>query len=680
MQPTDLDLLRVPGTATVHPDGSRAVVSVVSPDTTADEYVGQLWSVRFDQPGTDPEPAPALSRLTRGHRDTEPQFSPDGRLLAFLRAEKGGKPQLHVVPAAGGEPLRLTDAPLGVGAPRWSPDGRRIAYAARVPEQGRYGTTEGVSADAEPARLITTLRYRGDGVGFLLGRPYQLFVVDVPDSGGAGVQADEAGAPVGEMSVQPLQVTDGDDDSTDVCWSPDGELLAFVSARHDDRDTTLTNDLHVCAPDGTNLRRVTATTLSTSLPQFSPDGTMLWFLASDPGPDALDFVGRTTGLYSVPVDGSRPPVRHTDEESIDLGEAGSMFSVTADGVLVQNRTRGSVQLMRVPLDSSSGDASEPQVLLGGPRQVRGHGVNAVGVLVATVADASSSGELVLVETSTDGGAPGERRLTDLGAGLRSTGRVHDLREVTITADDGYPVHGWVVLPPGEGPHPVLLTIHGGPYAQYGWGLFDEAQVYAGAGYAVLLCNPRGAAGYGQEHGRSIKGAMGQRDAADILAFLDGVLADDSLPLDDRVGVMGGSYGGYMTAWLVSHTDRFVACVVERGFLDPESFAGSADIGWFFGGQYLGTDPEQVRAQSAMARVDRITTPTLVVHSEQDWRCPVEQGQRLYVSLKQRGVDTAFLLFPGEGHELTRSGRPRHRLERFEHLLRWWARHLPVSTG
>jgi dipeptidyl aminopeptidase/acylaminoacyl peptidase len=226
---------------------------------------------------------------------------------------------------------------------------------------------------------------------------------------------------------------------------------------------------------------------------------------------------------------------------------------------------------------------------------------------------------------------------------------------------------------------VLLTIHGGPFSQYGWGLFDETQTYVSAGYAVVQCNPRGSSGYGAEHGRVLRGAWGGHDVDDVLAFLDAALADPALDAD-RVGVMGGSYGGYLTALLIGRTDRFAAAVVERAFTDPVSFVGSSDIGWSFPDQYLGTDPERLAAQSAMANAGSITTPTLVIHSEEDWRCPVEQGTRLYVELKRRGVPSELLLFPGEGHELSRSGRPKHRLARFEHILRWWARWLPTPQN
>jgi dipeptidyl aminopeptidase/acylaminoacyl peptidase len=224
---------------------------------------------------------------------------------------------------------------------------------------------------------------------------------------------------------------------------------------------------------------------------------------------------------------------------------------------------------------------------------------------------------------------------------------------------------------------VLLTVHGGPFRQYGWALSDETQTYVSAGYAVVQCNPRGSSGYGAAHGRAIRGGWGGLDADDVLAFLDAALTDPALDAG-RVGITGGSYGGYLTALLIGRTDRFAAAVVERALTDPVSFAGSADIGWYFPDQYLGTDPARIAAQSPLANARAITTPTLVIHSEEDWRTPLEQGQRLYVELKRRGVESELLLFPGEGHELSRTGRPRHRLARAEHVLRWWARWLPTT--
>ncbi|NUU17444.1 S9 family peptidase [Cellulomonas humilata] len=665
MQPCDLELLHVPGAPAVLPDGSRAVVAVVRPDLTVDEYVGHLWSVDLDG---DAPPRP----LTRGHRDTSPDVSPDGRWVAFLRAEPEGKPQVHVVEATGGEPIRLTDAPLGASEPRFSPDGTRIAYLARVPEEGRYAA-DGKPGSEDP-RHITELKYRSDGIGFFRDRPQHAFVVDVPTDG-------ERPATVSD----PVALTSGDVGVAGLRWLPSGEALVAVSSRHASRETDLRSDVVRidASPDGDPTAPVPLTDADTGsalgvdavLP--SADGTALWLLASDLGPTGRDFVAAQVGLFRLPLDGDRAggaPVRLTDPESDQLG--GVLAELDGDALVVVER-RGAAHLVRVGSDGTH------TTLVGGTHVVAGAAVAAgTGRVVVTAGAPESSGEVLLVDATS--GAIEAR--TDLGAPLRATGRTRVPAELVATAPDGYVVHGWVVTPDegryGAGPHPTILMIHGGPFAQYTHALFDEVQVLAEAGYAVVLGNPRGSSGYGREHGLAIRNRFGTVDTEDVLALLGAALEDPTLDAE-RVGVMGGSYGGYLTAWLTTRTDRFVAAVVERGFLDPVSFVGSSDIGWFFGLEYLGDGADEhgaaaLAAQAPMAHVDRVRTPTLVIHSEQDWRCPVEQGQRWFVELKRRGVEAELLLFPGEGHELTRSGNPRHRQVRFEHVLRWWAMHLPVT--
>jgi len=708
VQPEDLDALLTPGRPSLHPGGRRAVVSVVRPDIAADEYIGQLWTVDVPAPGTAADTGTAV-RLTRGHRDAAPRHSPDGTLVAFLRAAPRGRAQLHVVAAGGGEPLALTDAPLGVTAFSWSPDGTRIAFTARVPEAGRY--LPGGDPGAEAPRLFTHLRHAFDGIGYLPDRRSHVFLVSVPDPDGGGV------AIVPSASVPAaVQLTDGDADDENVVFGPDGTTLAFTSARHDHRHADLfvdafTLDLGVLdvsggsgsgagaagagdggdGADGRGERpspeRVTTTTLTVSEVAWTADGTGLWLRASDPGPTGRGAVARQDGLYRVGLDAGGPqqPELHTDFEAVDLGEVFSHLTVTATGVLVQARHRGSVQLLRVP---TAGGA--PELVLDGPLQVLGHDAAQAGdgeVIVAAVASASSCGELVVLgpdSADSPDGPGGLRTLTDFSAALRERTAVQALHELTALAPDGEAVHGWVVLPDGAGPHPVLLDIHGGPFTQFGWSLYDEAQVLAGAGYAVLLCNPRGSAGYGAAHGAAIAGRFGTLDLDDVTAFLDTALAERSWRLDaSRLGVLGGSYGGYLTSWITTRPEvasRFSAAVVERGFLDPATFAGTSDIGWFFGDEWCGTDPGALAAQSPMAHVAAVRTPTLVIHSEQDLRCPIEAGQRWFAALVRQGVPAELLVFPGESHGLTRTGRPAHRRARFEHLLRWFAAHLPVPAA
>ncbi|PWJ55360.1 Dipeptidyl aminopeptidase/acylaminoacyl peptidase [Quadrisphaera granulorum] len=682
MLPSDLPLLAGCSGPSLTPDGRTAVVSITAPDLHTDEEVGDLWRVPTD--GSAPP-----RRLTRGHRDTAAAVSPDGRWVAFLRASPGAAPQLHLVETDGGEPIALTTAeqlPLGAGAPRWSPGGDQLAFCARVPEPGRYGTANGPAhlrgPDAEPPRLITTPAHRIDGVGFTLDRRLHAFVLDVDRTAvdaGQRISAPERPAP--------RQVTDGDADDTQVVWTTDGLALLVVSTRHEGAGHDQRRGAYrveATAHREDKLVPVVTGDLAVSRVAADPDGNRLWLLATALDERGLGAVAQPESLYTAVLDlddlgtTTAAAVARLTPPDVDLGDPAGFLEVDAAGALVAERTRGSLRLLRVRPDGSW------QTLLDGPLQVTGVASTPDGTAaVAVVADQSSRGELVRVGPAavTDGQDGEPLRLTDAGGPLRATGRLRPLLEVEHPSRDGYPVHGWVVLPDeahfGAGPHPVLLLVHGGPHAQYGWALFDEAQVAAGAGYAVVMGNPRGSAGYGLAHGEAVLGALGTVDADDVEALLDGVLADASLPLDaERVGVMGGSYGGYMAALLTTRTHRFAAAVVERGYLDATSFVGSADIGWYFPDQLHGSDAA-MREQSPLTHVASVRTPTLVIHSEQDWRCPVEQGQRWWTALRRQGVETALLLFPGEGHELTRSGRPSHRTARFEHLARWWERHLPV---
>ncbi len=675
MRPTDLPLIRTVSAPTVHPDGSRAVAAVTRPDLEADATVGQLWTVPLDGRG---EPR----RLTRGFRDTTPRFSPDGSLLAFLRAVPGEPPQLFVVAADGGEPVQVTDRTLGVADFRWSPDGARLAFASRDPEQGRYGTVEGLGAGAEPPRRITTWRYRQNGVGYHRDRPQHVFLVDVPDVWAEPVVQP---APTAEGAAEPrpavpeaTRLTGAAVDHGGFAFSPDGSTLAVVAATHPGADEDLRDDVLLLdladLPDDGEAKAATAVGPEANLAVqgvvYGEDGA-LWLLAQDLGPGGRDFVARNAALYVVEPGVDRPvPRRVTEPEDLDLG---GPLVVTAGGVLAVSAVRGTQQLVRV---SPAGEVTE---LTSGPVVVAGADALPGGGAVVAYGDPGSYGDLGVADGAATPAAP--HRLTDFSAGLRATGVVTPA-ELVVDGRDGYPVHGWVAVPDagrhGDGPHPVVLMIHGGPFAAYTPALFDETQVLTGAGYAVVYCNPRGSASYGQAHGRAIRQAMGTVDLHDVLDFLDGALAADARLDGERVGVMGGSYGGYLTAWTIAHDHRFAAAIVERGFLDPDAFFGTADIGAFFGLEYVGTEAEQVAAQSPQAVAHQVRTPTLVVHSEQDLRCPLSQAERYYATLKRHGVDTELVVFPGEDHELSRSGRPRHRLQRFEIVLEWWERHLPVS--
>lgn len=705
VHPSDIRHLRSVSTPALAPDATFAIVAVSHPDEGADRSVGQLWRIELDgarrRHGAPRQESSARRRLTRGISDSAPCLSPDGSVLAFLRPDARGRAQIHLLDPRGGEPRQVTDAPLGVGQFVFSPDGSRLAFLARVPEPGRYGTVDGIGPDAEPARRVDSVRWHANGVGWSIDRPRQVHVLDLPslddepeypqaprvvsgtDEGHDGPLGSDGDA---RTSFAARQITEGPDDHTALAFDTDGTRVLAVRDRlesdvRDLRSVLVAIDTE--APSSASILLEEADGLSIDQLVALPGGALA-LLASEPvdGRDAIA-PDRAVWLLDPPSgSASGPPRRITDPEQLELTTAGPL-ETAGDRVLVHELTRGRVHLHLVSRDGTT------QEVLGG--DLEAHGAAAVSplgragevVVLAAASTPTSAGELVQVQVPAPGeGAdaaralpPAPRVLTDLGADLRACGLVAP-RELEVTGRDGHPVHGWLAVPEGEGPFPVILMIHGGPFAHYGVSVFDEVQVLAGAGYAVAYCNPRGSAGYGRAHGRAIRHRMGTDDFADVIDFLEGAIAADAEDrpgrLDaTRLGVMGGSYGGYLTAWTIAHDHRFAAAIVERGFLDPASFQGTSDIGSYFGDEYVGTDPADIARQSPFAHVGDVRTPTFVIHSEQDLRCPLEQGTRYFAALRRSGVPSSMLVFPGEDHELTRSGRPRHRLQRFAAIQDWW---------
>lgn len=675
MRPTDIELLTSLSRPALAPDGSFALYASSRPDLQADRAVGQLWRIELDTEGDDPRPR----RLTRGVSDTAPRLSPDGATVAFLRPDARGRRQLHLLDARGGEPLQLTDQLLGVGSFAWSPAGSRLAFTSRVPEQGRYGSVEDLGTDSESARRISGVRWSANGVGYTFDRPTQVFLVEATDPGTEpryepaaqpdGVTDERATAP-----IDPVQLTSEFGEHSSPTFTADGSAVLAVredyeSERRDLRTALISlpvtgkdTDVLLSAADGFRIARA----------GVADDGTVA-MLASRPA-DGRDSVAPDVALWLL---GEGEPRRLTEPETFDVASSGPDLELLGHDFLVRRLIRGRTHLLRVTRDGDVTPVLEGDVSVEGADAITTDGKE---LILASVSTPDSFGTLVSVEPPASvGGRSRARTLVDAGSALRETGLAQP-RELEIDGRSGSPVHGWIAAPLGAGPFPTILMIHGGPYAAYGVSLFDEVQTLVAAGYAVAYCNPRGSAGYGRAHGRAVRQAFGTVDFEDVIDFLDGALRADERLDAERLGIMGGSYGGYLTAWTIAHDHRFRAAIVERGFLDPLSFQGTSDIGSYFGDEYIGTSSRDLERQSAFARAGQVRTPTLVIHAEQDLRCPLEQGTRYYTALRRAGVEAEMLIFPGEDHELTRTGSPRHRVERFEAVLDWWEQAFPTSSS
>ncbi|QKV74500.1 S9 family peptidase [Amycolatopsis sp. Hca4] len=648
MRPADIEALVVPGRPALR--GNLLLTAVKRPDLKANATHSALRRVSLGGGET---------AWTHGPRDSAPAISPDGRWVAFLRAGDGqgadGSPQLHVMPTGGGDARRLTSLHLGAGEPVWAPDSRRIAFTARVPEPGRYGTPDAGGETPEPAaeapRHITRMDYRLDDVGFVRDRMQRLFIVDTADTQEPG---------------EPEPLTGAGFDAAHPVWTPDGTRVVFTAPPDWGAAESDVRDICAIPAEGGAPEVVVRCEGYSERPVFGPDGTLFYFGQSF----EEHHEAAPTGLYAATPEFGAGPVkarRLTDAETVDCESAAGPPAPRENDVVVAVRNRGAVELRAVAIDTADAPLADLAVVHADRSAVRSFTLDGA-VLVAVIATPSTAGEVVLL-------GDGEPQvLTGYSQPLRDRG-IRPMIELETTAPDGYPVHGWLVLPEGEGPHPVLRVVHGGPFTQQEWAVFDEAQVYASAGYAVVVGNPRGSAGYGQAHGHAITHALGTVDVDDVLALLDKALERPDLDAS-RVGIMGGSYGGFMTSWLAAHHGaRFKAAWSERAVNAWDSMLGSSDIGYFFVDAYIGSSPEEQRKRSPLTYAAQVEIPFAVVHSEQDWRCPLEQAERMFVALRRAGAPAEMLLFPGEGHELSRTGRPRHRVQRFEAVLEWWSRHL-----
>jgi dipeptidyl aminopeptidase/acylaminoacyl peptidase len=641
MRPDDLSRYATVSDPQLHPDGVRVAFVVSRMDLEKDRYQKQIWL--WD--GTE------ARAFTHGPADSRPRWSSDGTRLGFLRAsgEEGKPAQVAVMPVEGGEAAVITSFALGATEVEWSPDGSRLAVIG-VEWAGEWAGLDDDERKRHPRR-ITRAGYRFDDLGWRHDRRSNAYLID--PAGGA-----------------PLALSDGDFHDSGLAWRPDGGAVGFLGARHEQRGIDGATQAWEASVAGGEMRPLVAPGSWHAL-RYRPDGRV--FLVGIP--DSWDWPA-VAGLWRLDEAGPVPVAaeldRSFDPPSPGVLPGGPQWA--ADGsCLCVIEDRGRNRVVRVASDGTVTD------LLGGDRAVTGLTARPDGsAFTFTATTPTDPGELWWWE----GGE--ERCLTSLNADFRAAAGLV-APEAFAVMSDGVDIDAWAYLPPGDGKVPLLLNIHGGPATQYGWGFFDEFQMYASAGYGVVACNPRGSSGRGRDFVRVPVGRWVEErppDLEDILAVADAALARFPRLDPGRQGIMGGSYGGYMTACILTVDERFRSAVPERGLYSYTSFAGTSDIGLRFPRMYLGDrdygEWDRLWAASPLARVGRVATPCLIVHSEGDARCPVEQGEQWFAGLIAHGVEAEMLRFPGASHELSRSGKPRWRRERFEAILDWHARHLAAA--
>lgn len=637
----------------VSPDGRQVAFVVTRVDMAKNKYFSQVWLADADG-GNAPRP------VTGGENDGNPTWSPDGRHLAFTsrRSPKKGETTLHLLPVAmPGETRTVASMRDGIGDVSFSPDGRWIAFVSRTPHE-RYSAPGAEDGDEswQPPRKIERFFTQLNGEGWVFDRPQHAYVVPV------------------DGTATPRNLTPGEFEHATLAWLRDSSGLVTTTQRHDTWDTDFARDLCIVGLDG-EIHTLTKQTGIYARPTVSPDGQTIAFIGHDD--PSTDPQNSRIGLLSVDG-GDHRWISAALDRTFDT-TAGSVSPRWLDDttLLGTAEDRGETHIWRL-----TAEGAPPVKVTNGAITVK-----AFDARGGTVAYCASAVDQVTDLFVLADGAP--RRITTFAATYADAVDPLSWERFAVPTTDGTnEIDAWIMRPKGFDParkYPVIVNVHGGPHTQYGETYFDEAQFQAAAGFVVLMSNPRGGSGREESWGQAILGpkhhvapgtGWGGVDVDDVMAVLDAALERYPFCDADRVGMQGGSYGGYMATELAGRfSHRFKGICSERAVNNLLTEEFTSDISTVFrvehGPRHI-DDPDAYVSLSPMRNVRDITCPMLIVHSERDLRCPINQAEELFVALRLLGKDVTFYRFPGETHELSRSGSPVHRRQRAEIILDWFA--------
>ncbi|MEH7343553.1 S9 family peptidase [Bacillus sp. JJ1532] len=596
------------------------------------------------------------------NRNSSPRWSPDGTKIAFV-SDRSGKGQIYVMDAKGGEARQLTKCPNGASNPVWSPDGTRIAFNAALKKDESVTSAEKKEKkeDQPPVPLeVEKMKYKSDASGFWDGKYTHIAFVEVEN---------------GKIEL----LTSEENDFQLHSWSPCGKKLAITADLSEEKDTSFINDVFFIDIETKKLQKITSGTGSFGHVTWSPNGKYLGMFGHE-----KEFKNAT--LSKIWIYETEMEKLHCLTADSDLLVGDYAIGDFHQGAVTPGILWGEDNHSFYFLATDHGNTVVYYGTIDGElypalldRQ-HVYGLTTGGKIdraVVAISRPAKPGDLHFLNVST-----GElEQLTNVNEEFLNGIDLAEAEPFEFQSSDNWNLHGWMMKPVNfkEGEkYPLILEIHGGPHAMYANTYFHEFQSLAAQGFAVLFINPRGSHGYGQTFVDAVRGDYGGKDYEDIMDAVDHVLASFDFIDSDRLGVTGGSYGGFMTNWIVGHTNRFKAAVTQRSISNWISFYGVSDIGYYFTDWQIKSGLHDVITlwkHSPLAYVDNIETPLLILHSEKDFRCPIEQAEQLFIALKDRKKPTKFIRFPEANHELSRSGKPNLRISRLNYIIGWFKDYL-----
>ncbi len=626
----------------ISPDGKNIIYVLKKVDKDKNSYFSNLWLLP-----TNGENAKQLTKSRA--KDITPCWSPDSKYIAFV-TNRSGTNQVWLIAINGGEAWALTNLPNGAYSPSWSPNGTQIAFLSKVSKNEnsletnniRFTTKQGKEY-ATDVKVINNLKYRFKTQYF--DKKYlNIFIISVN----------------GDMLTQ---LTTGDYNDSNPEWSPDSKFIVFSSNRNGDQYFDDNSDIFTVSSNGGRLKQLTKGPGPEYDPLWSPDGKYISFI----GKSKSNSSALQSELFVININNKNIT---NLTSGFDRNIYKSQWSSKKNNIYFTANDKGNIHLFLTSINKKF-----YKKVIKKNRQLKSFQISSKNKIFFIATDNTNPGDLFTTNSS----GKNEQQLTHINQNFLSSIKLQQPQEIFYNSFDNTEIHGWLMKPihfTANKKYPLIIEIHGGPHWAYGNSWSHEFQILAAQGYTVFYCNPRQSTGYGQKFEFPGIAKWAVEDYQDIMYGINYVTKTGYIDIT-KMGITGGSYGGYMTNWILGHTKRFKAAVTQRSISNILSFYGTTDIQNFIESEF-GFPWENFNTlykHSPVTYTKNINTPLLIIHSELDYRTPVSQAEELFTLLKRNNVEVEFVRYPNEGHELSRSGQPVHRVDRYNRIIDWFNKHL-----